>query len=393
MTTLRNRARCLFNALAPKVGGAALLCVPLLVLAAPIVVTPGSSAGYLYIPSANQAEINVNVTGGGGGPSTGMGVGGISIYKVGATHAYNVTVNEENCDASCEFANWNTGAGFITLHSQYPVVWRHYDSKAVYPNCNGTMTCTVWVNTNTQEPVEAVTYKMTVNKHTGYSASAIGGQNCGPNQTQCIFYGAKLMIQFSTEVSPNPITWDSIGTFTPTTQVLLDTADQTRDFYHYHDGCSAENQYACNSVGQLYRDNDGSWKIYAGNGFIARKPTITPSTSCNGGVYSHMNIGAHTGSTSKEITNYLRATYPGCFTSTNTTTYACDQLEPKGSWTLPTPNEISGLLSKLANIPNYVGTIYKGPNYPYVKAFNSSRVLVDVVHNAANNILCIRSLE
>lgn len=115
-----------------------------------IVVTPGSSASYLYFPPLQSSSSNNNGTGSGGGASLPMaGVGGVSLTKSGAFTAYTLThaPSASSCGVSCTLAQFNTGAGFVTLTSSRPSTFT--DSLDVpLSNCTAVLNCTTWVNAN-----------------------------------------------------------------------------------------------------------------------------------------------------------------------------------------------------------------------------------------------------
>ncbi len=113
-----------------------------------IVVTPGSSASYLYFPPAQSSGQNNN---GNASSSTITlaGVGGVSISKSGGFVGYTLAhaPSGSSCGASCGFAQFNTGSGFVTLTSSRPSTFT--DSGGVpLTNCTAVLNCTTWVNTN-----------------------------------------------------------------------------------------------------------------------------------------------------------------------------------------------------------------------------------------------------
>ena len=123
-----------------------------------MVVTPGTSASYLYFPpssvsasgSANSGTNTVVVT----------GVGGVSVSKAGGWVAYTVAVlgvsgisgasssSSSSCGVNCSLGQFNSGAGFVTLQSSRPTTFTDLLDKPL-SNCTAVLNCTTWVNTNT----------------------------------------------------------------------------------------------------------------------------------------------------------------------------------------------------------------------------------------------------
>lgn len=118
--------------------------------AAPIVVQPGTAAGYMYFP----AQINVQASGsGGGGNAAPTGIGGVYIQKMTDTAPYTdytvstTVAGTTPCGAGCTFANFNTGAGFVTLTASRPSIFTD-TSNAPFPNCSAVTQCVLWVTPN-----------------------------------------------------------------------------------------------------------------------------------------------------------------------------------------------------------------------------------------------------
>ena len=120
-----------------------------------MVVTPGTSASYLYFPpaltnasSSNNAGTNTVVV---------AGVGGVSVSKAGGWVSYTVSVSgasstsstaSASCGLTCSLGQFNTGAGFVTLQSSRPTTFTDALDKPL-SNCTAVLNCTTWVNTNT----------------------------------------------------------------------------------------------------------------------------------------------------------------------------------------------------------------------------------------------------
>ena len=115
-----------------------------------IVVTPGSSASYLYFPPLQSSSTGTSGTGAGSGATVPVaGVGGVSLTKSGAFTAYTLThaPSASSCGVSCTLGQFNTGAGFVTLTSSRPSTFT--DTLDVpLSNCTATLNCTTWVNAN-----------------------------------------------------------------------------------------------------------------------------------------------------------------------------------------------------------------------------------------------------
>ena len=155
----RNRLQMVFKKLLLLVGLA--FCASPIAQALTMVVTPGSSASYLYFPPANASSS------GSGNSSTNTsvvlaGVGGISLSKAGSWIGYSVGVinvpsNGQNgqssvainpCGSGCSLGQFNSGAGFVTLQSSRPTTFTDTLDKPL-SNCTAVLNCTTWVNTNT----------------------------------------------------------------------------------------------------------------------------------------------------------------------------------------------------------------------------------------------------
>jgi len=121
-----------------------------------MVVTPGSSASYLYFPPASNSSSG-NAT-----SNTAVvlaGVGGVSLSKAGGWIAYSVSISVASlngqsnaysnvCGPGCSLGQFNSGAGFVTLQSSRPTTFTDTLDKPL-SNCTAVLNCTTWVNTNT----------------------------------------------------------------------------------------------------------------------------------------------------------------------------------------------------------------------------------------------------
>ena len=134
-----------------------------LALALTMVVTPGSSASYLYFPPASSS------TSGSGNTNTTSvvlaGVGGISLSKAGSWVGYTVSLatspsgssgsaTSNVCASNCSLGQFNSGAGFVTLQSSRPTTFTDALDKPL-SNCTAVLNCTTWVNTNTTLQLKA----------------------------------------------------------------------------------------------------------------------------------------------------------------------------------------------------------------------------------------------
>jgi hypothetical protein len=127
-----------------------------------MVVTPGSSASYLYFPPASTSSGSGSGTSNNSSNSTAVvvaGVGGVSLTKSGGYIAYSVSVinipsNGQTsalsspCGTGCALGQFNSGAGFVTLQSSRPTTFTDIFDKPL-SNCTAVLNCTTWVNTNT----------------------------------------------------------------------------------------------------------------------------------------------------------------------------------------------------------------------------------------------------
>ena len=117
-----------------------------------MVVTPGTSASYLYFPPALANAPSTNNR----GTNTVVvaGVGGVSVSKAGGWVSYTVGVSgasstsSASCGLNCSLGQFNTGAGFVTLQSSRPTTFTDQLDKPL-SNCTAVLNCTTWVNTNT----------------------------------------------------------------------------------------------------------------------------------------------------------------------------------------------------------------------------------------------------
>lgn len=117
-------------------------------MAISIVVTPGSTASYLYFPPAS-ASSGSNSSGPSNSTVTLAGVGGVSLTKSGAYTAYSISQSSTGsvCGVACTLAQFNTGAGFVTLTASRPSTFTD-SSNVPLTNCTAVMSCTTWINTN-----------------------------------------------------------------------------------------------------------------------------------------------------------------------------------------------------------------------------------------------------
>jgi hypothetical protein len=122
--------------------------VALKAMAISIVVTPGSTASYLYFPPAS-ANSGSNTSGPSNSTLTLAGVGGVSLTKSGAYTAYSISQSSTGsvCGVGCTLAQFNTGAGFVTLTASRPSTFTD-SSNVPLTNCTAVMSCTTWINTN-----------------------------------------------------------------------------------------------------------------------------------------------------------------------------------------------------------------------------------------------------
>jgi len=117
-------------------------------LAISIVVTPGSTASYLYFPPASSSSSSSS-SGSNSSTVTLAGVGGVSVAKSGAFTAYSIAQSSTGsvCGVSCILAQFNSGAGYVTLTASRPSTFT--DSGGVpLSNCTAVLSCTTWINTN-----------------------------------------------------------------------------------------------------------------------------------------------------------------------------------------------------------------------------------------------------
>lgn len=134
--------------------GLSSLVIHLQVCALSMVVTPGSSASYLYFPPALvSGPASTNST------STVLvaGVGGVSLSKAGGWVGYSVGVSgaqASTCGVNCSLGQFNSGAGFVSLQSSRPTTFTDSMDKAL-SNCTAVLICTTWVNTNTTLQLKA----------------------------------------------------------------------------------------------------------------------------------------------------------------------------------------------------------------------------------------------
>jgi len=140
------------------VWGLGSLLASLQTLALSMVVTPGTSASYLYFPPAS-----VSGTGSGGTSNNSAstvlvaGVGGVSLVKSGGWLGYTVGVSGAQataCGVNCALGQFNSGAGFVSLQSSRPTTFTDSTDKPL-SNCTAVLTCTTWVNTNTTLQLKA----------------------------------------------------------------------------------------------------------------------------------------------------------------------------------------------------------------------------------------------
>ena len=138
------------------VWGLVSLLVSLQAQALSMVVTPGTSASYLYFPPAS-----VSGTGSGNATSTSTvlvaGVGGVSLVKSGGWVGYTVGVSgaqATTCGVNCALGQFNSGAGFVSLQSSRPTTFTDSTDKPL-SNCTAVLSCTTWVNTNTTLQLKA----------------------------------------------------------------------------------------------------------------------------------------------------------------------------------------------------------------------------------------------
>ena len=124
-----------------------------------MVVTPGSSASYLYFPPASTGSGSGSGTSSNSTTLVVAGVGGVSLTKSGGYIAYSVSVinipsNGQTsalsspCGTGCALGQFNSGAGFVTLQSSRPTTFTDTFDKPL-SNCTAVLNCTTWVNTNT----------------------------------------------------------------------------------------------------------------------------------------------------------------------------------------------------------------------------------------------------
>lgn len=117
-------------------------------MAISIVVTPGSTASYLYFPPAATAA-GSGTSSSNSSSVTIAGVGGVSVTKYGGYIAYSVSQNStgSTCGVTCALGQFNSGAGFVTLSASRPSTFT--DSSGLpLSNCTAVLSCTTWINTN-----------------------------------------------------------------------------------------------------------------------------------------------------------------------------------------------------------------------------------------------------
>ena len=159
------------------------------VFAAPIVVIPGESAGYMYFPT------QVTTAGGGGGGEPVTGVGGVTFYKYTNNNDWSVSAKSQSCGTGCVTYNFNTGAGFTTFTSTRPVDWTDKNDVILGNGiCRQATTCSVWVDEGTNFEIRAHRYEVSVSKNAQAVASGLvitssfAGQteSCGIGEAGCL---------------------------------------------------------------------------------------------------------------------------------------------------------------------------------------------------------------
>ena len=73
----------------------------------------------------------------------------MSLTKSGAYTAYSISQSSTGsvCGVACTLAQFNTGAGFVTLTASRPSTFTD-SSNVPLTNCTAVMSCTTWINTN-----------------------------------------------------------------------------------------------------------------------------------------------------------------------------------------------------------------------------------------------------
>jgi hypothetical protein len=160
-------------------------------LATSIVVTPGSTASYLYFPPASTSS-NANPSSSPSSTSNVIlaGVGGVSVTKAGSFTAYTISQSSTGsvCGPSCTLAQFNSGAGFVTLSASRPSTFTD-SSGSVLSNCTAVLTCTTWVNTNANVALKAYANCFEGDYRLNYASTCTAAQTpVGINQ----FYGIGL---------------------------------------------------------------------------------------------------------------------------------------------------------------------------------------------------------
>lgn len=121
-------------------------------MATSIVVTPGSTASYLYFPPASSSASSGSSSSSSGGNNSTVtlaGVGGVSVTKSGAYTSYSIAQSSTGsvCGVGCTLAQFNSGAGFVTLTTSRPSTFTDSSGTALN-NCTAVLSCTTWINTN-----------------------------------------------------------------------------------------------------------------------------------------------------------------------------------------------------------------------------------------------------
>ena len=192
--------------------------------ALPIVVTPGSSAAYLYFPAqtSTQGSTNNPSTSNTSSTLTLVGVGGVSVTKAGGWLGYTLThaASGSSCGVTCALGQFNTGSGFVTLTASRPSTFT--DSGDVpLSNCTAVLNCTTWVSTNTSLVLKMYPncfegdYKLNYQSTCTTSTSPLGINNFYATNLTAVglFAGVLASNVLVYNLMPTLAAWESVGDF------------------------------------------------------------------------------------------------------------------------------------------------------------------------------------
>lgn len=284
--------------------------------AAPVVVTPGSNAGYLYFPPAS-----VGSGGSGNNNPINQGTGGVIINKgtraaavdAAVFYDYVVQVGNTTCGNGCQTKKANTGSGYVTITSSVPAAF-----SAASGNCSGVTTCQIWVAENTSVNVAVDVHALTWTKDASHSVSGPGGQACAQASTSCQFYlygtyaftlssAAYGAVNNSLPTPENPAT--VIGVTHNVSSTSYGAVYATR---LASAGCSPTNKAACTTMNQVVDFSDGTYGAYVAG---ATLPFAVYVRDPAGGPVQWMPTATDTSMANVTSVGAASADYPGPTTS------------------------------------------------------------------------------